>query len=652
MKWHLKYALALSLTLIGVQPAQAQGYYARYFGFGDSLTDNGRIPRELNGFSPIDNIQNLTGAKVYEGGHASNAPTFFDVVPGLIGTPYTASNDLAVSNAQSVHQDPDSTFSPAFAWGLPDQVDQALARFGRFGPRDLLNVWIGYNEILAVQTGTEQQKTQAVTDLVANTVSAINRLAAAGGREFVVFNQKTDRTGRANVGAFEIPLAGNDVALTVNTTLPSALTPLSAAGLNIHYFDVATLITRLRANPTAYGFGSDANTQCFDVPACAANGTANNGFIENQYISPDGIHNTGRANQWIANFLANQLNAPLTIGPQGELGQSAGLAFSSALIDFLSAQRRRNMALSPSSTFTADLFGRASSPATIPAQPDGQLSSFAFGTFLNVDRTAQTQAGGSLGNTFAADFGGVTAGVRYQATPNLALGGALNYLRARVDLHGLSDGRINMDSFQGAAFASLSFPNFFADAAVTYGISNYTLDRPGVLGDRLIASPNGNTVTVAGRAGYLFDFGTFMAGPLVEVAYANVGVDPYRERGDGLLTIGTQRQRLESLTAGGGIQIRTMLPLFDGLVSPFLNATAQHDSLDGMRTVTSFQTYAPTLLIRTQTGRLRDDVYGRIAGGLDLDLGNGWGGIVTGSTSFARTGGNDRSVSAGLRYQF
>ncbi|MFJ7441640.1 hypothetical protein ACIQW5_29075 [Methylorubrum thiocyanatum] len=71
-----------------------------------------------------------------------------------------------------------------------------------------------------------------------------------------------------------------------------------------------------------------------------------------------------------------------------------------------------------------------------------------------------------------------------------------------------------------------------------------------------------------------------------------------------------------------------------------------------MRTATLFQTYAPSLLIRTQTGRRGDDVYGRVAGGLDLDLGNGLSGVLIGSTSVGHAGGDDATVSAGLRYRF
>lgn len=644
MATRLKFALALSTALMAVSPALAQqAYFNNYYGFGDSLSDNGRVLRET-GYNPREFVGNLINSPgIYEGGRASNGPSYYEVVPSLIGVRYNANNDYAVASAMSTVQPANQFISPAFPFGLPNQVDDFLSRVGRLGPRDLVNIWIGYNDITPAQTGTPEQKVQAVTNSINNTLTAVNRLVAVGGREFVIFNQKTDR-----------PL-GNDLANDYNTRLPQALAPLSAQGINIHYFDVNALINRLRANPTAFGYGPDANLPCNTNRACAMAGyttIVNGSQLEDLYISPEGVHNTGRTNRYIGAFLANQLNAPLTIGPQGELGQSAGMAFSSTLIDFLSAERRRNMAMSVPATYTADLPGRTAPPVTIPVQVGSPLSIFALGTYLNVDRTAQNGAGRSTGNTFSADFGGVTAGLMYQATPNLVLGAAFNYLNTSVDLRGLSNGRIDMDSFQGAGFASLSFPNFFADVVGTYGRNNYTLDRPGVLNDRLTASPSGDTFTVAARTGYLFDFGTFKAGPVGEVAYANVSVDAYRERGDVLLTIGTRRQDLEGLTAGGGVQIRTTLPIFGGLANPFLNVTAQHDFLDGVRTVTSFQTYAPSLLIRTQTGRRGDDVYGRVAGGLDLDFGNGLSGVLTGSTSFGRSGGDDHTVSAGLRYRF
>ncbi|MGU3538193.1 autotransporter domain-containing protein [Methylobacterium sp. A54F] len=647
-------AAVLGGLLLGCASAQAQqGYFTRYVAFGDSLTDNGRIPREVNGYSPPELLQGTW--RIFEGGRWSNAPNYFEVVPGRIGVPYRAGDDYAVGGARLIRQAPDPFSSPAFAWGLPDQIDQAQARIGQFGPRDLVNVWIGYNDItpVAVNVGaTPQQKADTAAFVVDNTVGAINRLAGLGARQFVVFNQKTDRAPEFVVpGLGPVNLGSNEMSLAVNAALPNALSPLSARGLNIHYFDAAGVIARLRADPTAYGFGPDALTPCTLVQACVTNGTASNGALENQRILVDGAHNTGRTNTWIAQFLANQLNAPLTIGPQGELGQAAGLAFGSALMGRLNAERRRNALPTVPGQYAADLPNRAP-PTLIPVQVGSPLSLFALGTYAALDRTAQNTAQGSLGSTYGADFGGVTAGLQYQATPNLVIGAAFNYLNTSVDLRGLSNGRIDLDSFQGGLFASYTGPNLFLDGAVTYGSNRYTLDRPGVMNDRIGARPSGDTVTASGRAGYLFDLGSFRAGPIAEMSYANVHVGAYRESGDPLLTIGVRGQRLEGLTVGGGLQVRTLLPVLGGAVSPFVNLTAQHDVLDGVRTVSSFQTYAPALLIRTQTGRLGDDVYGRVSGGLDIDLGRGLSGVVTGSTSFARSGGDDRTVSAGLRYRF
>ncbi|GLS44250.1 autotransporter domain-containing protein [Methylobacterium brachythecii] len=642
---------SLLMTCAGAQAQSA--YFTRYVTFGDSLTDNGRILRET-GFSPTIAANAAIGSVIYQDGTSANRPAYAEVVPALIGLPYRPEDGYAVGGSRSYHLDPDPNFSPVKPWGLPDQVAESIARIGRFSPRDLFSIWMGYNDIAAAGAVTPEAKTLVVTNLLANTNAAIQALAGNGGREFVVFNQKTDRPDLVTIpGVSSTPLGGNDVARAINAALPGALAPLSAAGLNIHYFDVDALITRLRANPTAFGYGPDGNTPCVLVPSCKAIGAADGGATVNQYITVDGVHDTGRTNSYIAAFLANQLNAPLTIGPQGDLGQSAGIAFSSTLIDFLSAERRRNMAMSVPAMYSADLPGKAPAPVTIPVIPGSPFSVFALGTYLNADRTAQNRAGGgSIGNSYSADFGGVTAGLLYQATPNLVLGAAFNYLNTSVDLRGLSNGRIDLDSFQGSVFASLSYSEFFADGVLTYGGNNYTIGRPGVLNDRLTASPSGDTFTAAARVGYLFDFGSFKAGPVAEMAYAHVNVDPYAESGDPLLTIGVRRQSLEGLTAGGGVQIRSALPIFGGLASPFLNVTAQHDFLDGVRTVSSFQTYAPALLIRTQTGRLNDDVYGRIAGGLDFDLGNGFSGLLTGSTSFARSGGDDRTVSAGVRYRF
>jgi outer membrane lipase/esterase len=201
----------------------------------------------------------------------------------------------------------------------------------------------------------------------------------------------------------------------------------------------------------------------------------------------------------------------------------------------------------------------------------------------------------------------MTAGAEYRATKNLTVGGAFNYLNTVTDLNGLSRTHIELNAFQGGLFASLSYPHFFVDGALTYGTNKVDTRRPGVI-DTITGSPDGNTFTRAGRTGYLFDVGTVKAGPIAEFAYANVRVGNYAERGDDLLTLGVQSQNFNGLTGGAGFQIWTALQAFGGIFSPYVNLTAEHDFLGGLRTITSFNTDAPLLLFNTSGGAPMNNV--------------------------------------------
>jgi hypothetical protein len=74
-------------------------------------------------------------------------------------------------------------------------------------------------------------------------------------------------------------------------------------------------------------------------------------------------------------------------------------------------------------------------------------------------------------------------------------------MRAKVgtiDLFALSHTHVELNSFQGGAFASLSYPHFFMNAALTYGLNKVDMRRPCVI-DTIYCSPDGNTFTAPER---------------------------------------------------------------------------------------------------------------------------------------------------------
>lgn len=304
----VKSLMLAGAVLLGSVSTEAAPF-GQYYAFGDSLSDNGRVLRETGYDGPaVVGQQFFNAPGIYQGGRWSNAPNFTEVVPSLIGVPYVPSNGFAIGGAQSVHQDPNPLLSPTFAWGLPDQIDTFASRVGRFASNDLINLWIGYNDITQIPaTATQAEQSARIAGIVSNTTNAITRLAALGGREFVVFDQQTYR-----------PDGRGSVAQELNEKLGAALQPLSASGLDILYFDVNSILNGLRANPTAFGFAADAGTvSCAQVPACAQNGNVTG--LENQYISPEGIHLTGPVNTIVAQALARQLNASVAVPEPGTL---------------------------------------------------------------------------------------------------------------------------------------------------------------------------------------------------------------------------------------------------------------------------------------------------------------------------------------------
>jgi len=600
--------------------------FSGFFGFGDSLTDNGRIAREANGYSPTGTIDALRGTHLYEGSRWSNAPGYFELVPSQIGVSYVPGNDYAIGGAQAVHQDPNALLSPTFAWGVPDQINDFAARTGRFGPHDLVLLWIGYNDLsLIPAAASAQARAAAVSSILANNVTALNRLTSLGAHELLVLNQQTFRG------------SNRDLAASFNAQLVGALTPIAASGVNVHYFDVDSLLNRFRANPTAFGYIAAASTgNCSADPACAPIGYLNGGAAENQYISVDGVHLTGKTNTYVAAFIANQLNAPLTMPVQGDMAQGSGLVFANSLLGRLDAYRYQSLAASASNAYAA----YTKVPPRPPVEQYGPWSIFAMGTYAHARQNDRIGAAGSDN-----DLGAGTVGFDYRWSPNLLLGGAFSYSDDTANGN-IGNTRTQLRAYQFAGFASATYANWFSDLVVSGGVDNFHIQRSGVF-DLITAAPDGNNFVAAWKAGYLFDTAAVRVGPIVGLNYSKVWINAYNESGDPLLTQAVAKQNLDGWTASAGVQFRLPTASLPRGFNPFLNLTAEQD-FGNARVITTAQTYALALPILTQVSNGHSQTYGKVAGGTTIDLGGRFSAMFNAETTFARQSGNVVAVTVGV----
>ncbi|OAS19957.1 autotransporter domain-containing protein [Methylobacterium platani] len=608
--------------LAGLQGAAAQGVTGLTV-FGDSYADTGNVVR-------------LTGRPLgfpYVNGRYSNGANFVDGLQALYGLPDAAVTNYAVGGAQTGTGNVGSPLLP----GLTQEVAAFLASGQRPGPGTLVAINIGGNDGIAA---TLSGLTQAQAPLLgrasaANAVGSVGQLVGAGART-IVFNGFTTLNGLPRVAASGNAAAGDLFARSYFDGLQAGLAPYAAAGTRIFLLDNGQIFQRIIADPGRYGF-ANTSTPCALVASCIDAPKA----VQNTFLSLDGVHLTEGGYLVLSRYMANAVAAPNGIAAQAELGQIGTTSFAGALLQRLDAYRL--FAPAPGEA-TGALGATGVAPLGAPASP---LIVWGQGGYAGGSRATR---GFATGYDYDSPSG--TIGLEATPMPGVRFGFAFNYANPHANLRG-GAGSIDIDSYGFAAYGSFTGTNLFADAVLAYGRHDYAVTRPGVV-DPLDGAAGGDSVAVAAKAGYLFDtLGPVRLGPIVGLTYATTRVGAYTERGDPVLTQRVGATGIESLVGRAGLQLRAAPFGFAGLpVRAFVNVTAEHEFLDGGRTLVTSLTSTPLLPILTPLGRAARGTYGLVEAGLSADVTPGVSLTLTGGTTFARTGGDGYAVNGGLTMRF
>jgi outer membrane autotransporter protein len=221
-----------------------------------------------------------------------------------------------------------------------------------------------------------------------------------------------------------------------------------------------------------------------------------------------------------------------------------------------------------------------------------------------------------------------------------------SYAQPNVNL-AVQNARYKIDAFQFGGYASYNRANWFADGLIAYGRQAFATTRQGII-DTISGSTDADTFTVAAKGGYLWDVGSLRVGPIAGLSYVNAQIAGYTETGDILLTNRVNRQTLESLTASAGLQFRAPFIFRNGLYSPFINVTGEHDFIGSARTLITTQVTTPLLPVLTPIDG-RTATYGKVVAGLAANISGNVSANVTAVSTFGRSDGNDFGVSGGLK---
>jgi outer membrane lipase/esterase len=575
------------------------------YAFGDSLTDNGNLPKYLGGFD-------YPGPPYYKN-HFSNGPVFVEYLPALIGAGFAPHNDYGVGGAFAGDGNLDSGLVPDLP-GTAQEIAAAAAAGLRFGPADTVILWAGSNNYfgilgnLAPGTTIADVALQAdITQVSGAITSDAASLIGLGARRVVVLNIP-DLGATPGQTAAGLSMLSTQVSQANNALLqPDLLGLHNSTGANIYLINAQLGIEQILADPGAYGI-RNTTQECILVPSCVNGSRA----VQNTFLFWDEVHPTTGVHDFLAQVIANQLTASQTVGGQAQLMILQAADFAESLAQRLDSER--------------------------DVTPSGPFSYYLQTHYASGNRDTVSGSSG-----FGYQTGGVFGGFDYRPVPGLTVGAAGGYGQPTEKFDD-SAGQLGFDAVQGAIYASYSLGGAYLDAAGAYSrFSARSDERAGILAGQVVGyAARGHAWTGAGGAGYLMRLGGFAWGPAAALTYTSASVDPYTEAGNALLTQAVARQTVYSLTGRAGLQATAHMNLPGLSLRPHTAIFAEREFLDGARTLDTAFTSAELPLANVIDGYT--GTYGRMQAGIGADIEPRVTALFDVEATFGRGNGDDKSV--------
>lgn len=612
-------SILASALVLPLGQASAQTVFTTIQAFGDSYADTGNL------------IKIIGPQALYPTGRFSGGTNFVDTTSSLLGIPQ---NNFAIGGATSGSTNVVGPGIPGFT-----QEWQGFIASGKtIAPTDLVEFSIGGNDARAYYRGggTLAGATAAATTSFNQTMAGINALVGVGARN-IVFTIGDVSTLPEATGNPAAPI-GSAFSQSYNAQIQAALAGIARSGVRVELVDIAALGNLIKADPSRYGLTSAGTcpVSCIGNPA-----------VQNQFLFyVDALHLTSHGFAILGEYIVNRLNAPLTIGPQGDVGLSSALGFASTLFGRLDTFRETTGFASAMNAHAADLkaYTKAPPPPPIAYNP---WSFYMLANGAVSDRQANVASRG-----FNLDSVGGTIGTEYRINANAFVGGAFDYSNPKAHLFN-NTGSTEANAYQLGAYGAWTNANFFLQGLATVGWQNYRNVRPGVV-DTITSNPDGTSVVAAGKIGYLFGApDRVQVGPIGSLLYARAKVNGFTEAGDPVLTLNVGQQTAETLIGSVGAQFRFPFWVSGKIISPYVNLTADDDIIGNGRIVQFGATSAPIIINNWAIPNTNShNVYGRVAAGFVAPVWHNVAVTANVSQTFGRTGGNDFYGNGGLKISF
>ncbi len=447
---------------------------------------------------------------------------------------------------------------------------------------------------------------------VAEATAGLNALVNAGAQNITFLAGDVGRLPEVIGGS--VAQVGSAYSTAFNAGMRAQLATLASQGVIVNYLDLNRVGDVVQANLAA--FGLDSAGAC--PIACV---TTNPELLRRYLFYVDQVHLTSRGFEIVGQYAVRQLEAPLQLEAQSEVGLQAARGFGNVMLGRLDLSSAR--------------FGDG---------PSG-VNFWFSGNAVDTERERRLT---SL--AYDLETTGASGGVEYDLATGLVVGAAANYSHADADM-ATGTGSAQANGWQIGGFAGWAGGGAFVQGYAGIGRLDYEIGRTAVI-DSIAATPDGETMVGGDEAGWLANLGGLRVGPVLGLRYARAEVDAYTETGDPVLTLNVSEQRLTSLTGSAGIVARGNHEVGGLSVQPYAAAALERDFEGDPRSVRYALTAAPEIVNSWQIPGRSDDLYGRLSGGVNFALGSSVALQVQATTTLEQEEGNEIAGSLALRIGF
>ncbi len=655
-------------------PAMAQTNFANVTVFGDSLSDDGNIPRVL----PPAFLQTVVPGGFlqppYYGYHFTNGPTYAESLNRLLGVA-SPLQDYAYGGAFSaplnetlgsvtvsgtniipfLNPSANPLLPAGFDSSLQGQIRALAASGGRASANDLYVVWGGANDYLAMATALQAQpnlsQTQALAIIrqqvgttVGNLATDVTMLAGMGGRNFVVpLLPNLGATPSFNGSATTAQLGFTTSQLHAQALSQTMGQLAQSLGIRIIPVDLFTISQDITANPAKYGL-SNVTSQCYNnaqaglaVTASGTPATACANPASYEYWDP--VHPTAATQALIAQAVVSSVEAPMTIGAESKLADIQ----AQSLFDALSS---RSAALRQGATGLSLLMPDGSS-ASLGGNSDKPLSAYVIGSYGQGSRDTQT-------NQFGFGYSNTNVGIGFdnRIQPGFALGAMLDFDDATADLNG-GMGNDEVRAYGFAVYATAFSDNWYASLAGTYNYTDWSsLNRNAIVAAQTAqANTSGQMLGAKAEAGYMLHMAGLTFGPAADFRAARMEIDAYQETGAVGLNQSVGQQNFNSLISELGAQ--AAYPVTSGGMTyvPNLRASWNHQFSDTPGNIATALVSAPDTTVITPLDPWARN-WARLGGGVEVRSAGGLSILADFDTTLGRSDGHDYSGLVRVKYDF